>query len=74
MPLQHKVPNVLSVKGAKKVCQVSSGNKIQITILGCASATGQVVSPMVVFAGKLFNSLLSSGEVPGTLYGISPNG
>ena len=26
MPLQHKV-QVLSVKGAKKVCQVSSGNK-----------------------------------------------
>ena len=74
MPLQHKVPKVLSVKGAKKVRQVSSGNKTQITILGCASATGQVVPPMVVFTEKHFNSLLSNGEVPGTLYGMSPNG
>ena len=74
MPLQHKVPKVLSVKGAKKVRQVSSGNKTQITILGCASATGQVVPPMVVFTGKHFNSQLSNGEVPGTLYGMSPNG
>ena len=32
MPLQHKIPKILSVKGTKKVCQVSSGNKTQITI------------------------------------------
>ena len=30
---------------------------------------------MVVFTGKYFNSSqLSNGEVPGTLYGMSPNG
>ena len=74
MPLQHKVPKVISAKGCKKVRQVSSGNKTQITILGCASATGQVIPPMVIFTGKYFNSLLSDGEVPGTLYGMSPNG
>ena len=65
---------MLSVKGAKKVCQVSSGNKTHVTILGCASATGQVVPPMVVFTGKHFNSQLSNGELPGTLYGMLPNG
>ena len=73
MPLQHKVPKALAVKGAKKVHQVSSGNKTQITILGCASATGQVVPPMVVFTGKHFNAQLSNDGVPGTLYGMSPN-
>ena len=52
----------------KKVRQVSPGNKTQITILGCASATGQVMPPMVVFTGKHFNHMLSRGEVPGTLY------
>ena len=62
---------MLSVKGTKKVSQLSSGNKTQITILGCASATGQVIPPMVVFTGKYFNSLLSNGEVPDTLYGGS---
>ena len=34
MPLQHKVSKVISAKGCKKVCKVSSG---QITILSCAS-------------------------------------
>ena len=29
---------------------------------------------MVVFTGKHFNVQLSNGEVPGTLYGMSPNG
>ena len=38
------------------------------------SAAGQVVSPMVTFAGKNFKSLLSKGEVPATLYGMSKNG
>ena len=49
MPLQHKVPKVISAKGWKKVCQVSSG---QITILNCANAAGQVIPRMVVFTGK----------------------
>jgi len=40
MPLQQKSPKVYFLKGTKKVCQVSSGNKTQITILGCASTTG----------------------------------
>ena len=73
MPLQHKIPKILLVKGTKKVCQVSSGNKTRITILGCASATGQVVPPMVEFTGKHFNAQLSNGEVPSTLYDMSPN-
>ena len=63
MLLQHKVPKLISAKGCKKVCQVNSGNKTQITILGCASAAGQVIPPIVVFTGKYFNPQLSDGEV-----------
>jgi len=55
MPLQHKIPKVVSTNSTKKICQVSSGNKTQITVLGCASATGQVMPPIVVFTGKHFN-------------------
>ena len=64
MPLEHKPPRVVAVKGTKKVRQVSSGNKTQITILGCCSATGQAIPPMVVFSGKKFNHELSKGEIP----------
>ena len=69
MPLLHKIPKVASTKGTKKVHQVSSSNKTQITVLGCASGTSQVWPLMVVFTGKHFNHMLSKGEVPGTLYG-----
>ena len=74
MPLEHKLPRVVSAKGTKKVRQISSGNKAQITVLGCGSATGQVIPPMVVFSGKKFNHELTVGEVPGTLYGMSDSG
>ena len=74
MPLEHKPPRVVAVKGTKKVRQVSSGNKTQITILGCCSATGQAIPPMVVFSGKKFNHELSKGEIPGTIYGTSDSG
>ena len=74
MPLEHKLPKTISRKGSKKVRQITSGNKTQITVLGCASAAGQALPPMVVFSGKRFNHDLSKGEVPGTLYGMSDSG
>ena len=74
MPLEHMPPCVVAVKGTKKVRQVSSGNKTQITILGCCSATGQAIPPMVVFSGKKINYELSKWEIPGTLYGTSDSG
>ena len=74
MPLEHKLPRVVAIKGTKKVRQISSGNKTQITVLGCCSASGQVIPPMVVFSGKKFNHDLADGEVPSTLYGMSESG
>ena len=74
MPLEFKIPKVIAAKGTKKVRQCSSGSKTQITILACASGSGQTLPPMVVFAGKNFNSVLARGEVPATLYGMSLSG
>ena len=74
IPLDPRQVKIISPKGAKKACQISSGNKTQITILGCVSATGQAIPPMVIFQGKNFNHSLSKGEVSGTLYGTSDSG
>ncbi len=49
MPLEHKLPRIISQKGAKKICQITSGNKTQISILACANAIGQALPPMVIF-------------------------
>ena len=74
MPLEHKLPKTIALKGTKKVRQVTSGNKTQITVLGCVNATGSAIPPMVVFSRKRFNHELSKGEVRGTLYGMSESG
>ena len=74
MPLEHRMPKIIAAKGTKKVRQCTSGSKTQITILACASASGQSIPPMVIFAGKHFSNALAKGEVPATLYGMSPSG
>ena len=58
MPLQHKMPKTIAQRGTKKVRQRSSGNKTQISVLACGNAVGQVIPPMVIFAGK--TSIMSS--------------
>ena len=73
MPLEHKQPKTLALKGTKKVRQCISGNKTQLTVLGYVSTVSQEMS-MVVFSGKNFNHTLSKGEVPGTFYGMSESG
>ena len=50
MPLEHKMPKVIAAKGTKKVRQCTSDSKTQITILACASTSGQAIPPMVVFS------------------------
>ena len=61
-------------KRIKKVHGQSSGNKTQVTIVACASASSTVLPPMVIFNGERLNHEYTKGEVPGTLYGMSPNG
>ena len=40
MPLDHRSPKVVILRGQKKVCCHTSGNKSQITVFGCVSASG----------------------------------
>lgn len=51
-----------------------SGQKGQITVLGCASATGHIVSPSIIFDAMQLNPLWTRGEVPGSHYGLSDSG
>ena len=49
VPLDPKPPNIVAEKGSKKVRYRVSGKKGQVTIVGCANATGQAIPPMVIF-------------------------
>ena len=42
--------------------------------MGCASASGQVIPPYVIFDTATMNLAWTEGEVPGTQYGLSKKG
>ena len=74
LPLQHRPGKRVAVRGQKHVHVTNSGNKTQVTALACASATGVVLPPMVVFQRKSLNPQLTNDEIPGTIYGLSASG
>ena len=74
VPLDYRSPRVLARKGQKKVRYCSTANKSQITVVGCINATGQALPPFVVFDAKNLNIQWTTGEVPGTTYGLSESG
>ena len=73
MPLVHKPPKVVS-HVQQHPYAVTSGDKSQITVLACASASGYTIPPMVVFDRKHLQADMTVGEIPGTFYGLSPSG
>ena len=73
MPLDPKIPKVVAEQGSATVV-VGSGNKSQVTIVGCCSAAGFCMPPMVIWDRKTLAPQLTIGEVPGTIYGLSGSG
>ena len=56
VPLELRPPKIVAQKG-KKIRYQTSGQKQQITVIGCGSATGQCLPPFVIFAAKQLNHL-----------------
>ena len=74
MPLEHRAPNIVTKKGKKKVCYRSTGNKAQITVVGCINTVGNAIPPMVIYAAKSFNADWCKCDIPGTAYALSSKG
>ena len=74
MPLEPRLPKIVARKGQKKIRYQKSGQKQQITVIGCGNATGQAIPPFVIFAAKQVNYLWPKNEVPGTQFAVSDKG
>jgi hypothetical protein len=74
IPLNPKGLKVVAKTGAKNISAISGNSKGQITVLACTSASGVALPPMVIFDRKTLNPELTTGEVPGTIYGLSDKG
>ena len=74
MPLTQKPSKVVAGVGQKHPYAVTSGDRAQITVMACASASGYSIPPMVIFDRKHLQLEMTRGEVPGTFYGLSDSG
>jgi len=74
MPLNPKPLKTINQRGVKNPSIFSSMGKTQITIVGCVSASGMCIPPMVIWDRKTLSPELAKGEVPGTIYGLSSSG
>lgn len=72
LALEPWPPKVVAAKG-KNVRYRASGQK---SLIGCASATGQILSPYIIFAAKQLNELWTRDEVsgPGSENAVSNKG
>ena len=58
----------------KKVRVRTSGSKAQITVVVSVSATGNTISPFVIFDAKNVNLKWTRSEVPSTTYAADSSG
>ena len=74
MPYDPKPLKTIHKRGIKNPSHISSGSKGQVTIVGCVSAGGQCLPPMIIWDRKTLSPDLTIGEIPGTVYGLSSKG
>lgn len=74
LPLEHTPSSVIGIRGQKHPWALTSGDKKQITVLGCVNAAGNAIPPLVIHARKTLNPLLTVNEVPSTMYGLNDTG
>ena len=69
-----RIKAVLAEKGARHVMKRERGTKTQITILGCANAAGDFMSPYLVYPGQLMTVCMGYENFPEAIYTQTENG
>ena len=70
----HAEFSILMRQGYRKIHLCSSGDRGQITVLGCVSDGGQIIPPMVIWNRKTVPAQLAQMKCLGTIYGLSTKG
>ena len=70
----HKPPKVLADKKARQVEQVTSAERgVLVTMIGCVSASGGTVPPLLIFSRVNFKPHMLIGAPPGTVEAANPS-
>ncbi|XP_022111738.1 chromatin assembly factor 1 subunit A-like [Acanthaster planci] len=71
----HTPSSIIAARGKKTVQSRTSGERGEnVTVLICASASGSVLPPFIIFKGQRLNVGLTANAPPGTLFGTSKSG
>ena len=73
-PLDPKNSFIACGRGQQHASFITSGSKVQITVLACCNAAGYAIPPLIIFDRKILKPELTIGEVPGTMYALSSSG
>ena len=71
MPLDPKSMKIIHVRGHPNPVTTTTVNKAQLTVVACVSASGNYIPPMIVWDRKSLKQEWTTGEVAGTLHGMS---
>ena len=74
LPLSPKCLKIVDKIGSRNPSHITGNTKAQITVLACSCAAGYVIPPFIIFNRKSLSQVLTRGEIPGTLYGLSDSG
>ena len=74
MPLDPPHVKVVAERGVRNPVAPSSGDKAQITVVACVSASASCMPPMVILDRKTLPPRFTKGDVPGSIYGLSSRG
>ena len=74
MPLNPSPPCLVVPRGMKNPNAIGSGDKSQITVLACCSASGYALPPIIILDRLNLKQEFTTGEVPGSVYGLSRKG
>ena len=74
MPLDPKSMKTIHIRGDPNPVTTTTGNKAQITVVVCVSASGNYIPPMIVWDRKSLKQEWTTGEVARTLHGMSSKG
>ncbi|XP_018370178.1 PREDICTED: tigger transposable element-derived protein 1-like [Trachymyrmex cornetzi] len=70
----HHQPTVLAQKGAKRVHFIANEHAENVTVVGCVSAIGNVIPPMIIFKGKRGKPEFTDNLPPGSIISMAPKG
>ena len=72
--LNPDLPKGIFKRGTKNLVSVSSGDKTKVTVVGCVSAAGYCIPPMIILDGKTLHPDMTVKELPGAIYGLPSKG